>query len=63
MEKKKFEKYLKPVEVADIAGVDVKTVYAWTEEGKIPCVKIVGSIRIPRNRFYNWLEKRTLNPN
>jgi len=62
MEEKQVRKYLKPIEVADIVGVDIKTVYSWTEEGKIPYVKIVGSIRIPRERFYNWLEKKISMP-
>ena len=55
-------RYFKPNEVAEDMEVKTVTVYNWCKQGKIPYVKIGGTVRIPIERFLNWLEDRTMDP-
>ena len=54
--------YFKAYEVAEMVDVKTVTVYDWCTKGKIPCVKVGGSVRIPIERFLNWLEDHTMEP-
>ncbi len=55
-------KYYKVSEAAEIAQIANKTMYGLVREKKVPYVKIGGSIRIPIERFQNWLASRTVDP-
>ena len=48
-------------EVADYLGVGSKTIRNWTCEGKIPFVKLGGSVRYPKERIDNWLKTKEKN--
>lgn len=55
-------RYYKPDEVAEMMYVKTVTVYYWCKHEKIPYVKIGGTVRIPIDRFLNWLEDSTKDP-
>lgn len=65
MEEKTYNgrrRYYKPDEVAEMMYVKTVTIYTWCKQKIIPCVKVGGAVRIPINRFHNWLEDRTKDP-
>ena len=43
-------------EVAKVLGVGVSTVYEWAKAGKVPAVRISGTVRFSRQ----WLERMFL---
>lgn len=50
------KEFYTPREVAEILRVDVKTIYAWMDERKLPYYRFIGAVRIPVNRFEEWKE-------
>ena len=51
------KKFFRPVEVARHFNVSRSSIYGWIEQGKLPAVKIVGSLRIRREDIIS-LEKQ-----
>jgi len=45
-------------EVAKVLGVGVSTVYEWAKAGKVPAVRISGTVRFSRE----WLERMFTEP-
>ncbi len=49
-----------PLEVADILGVCLQTIYNWHNDGRLPCVKRIGHpIRIHRDVVLKLLQEDT----
>jgi len=48
-------KYLSVQDVAQILQVNKITVYGWIKKGKIPFLKINGSLRFDPNTIENWI--------
>ncbi len=55
---KNEERLLKPQELADRLGLSISTVYKFSVEGRIPCIRIPGSlVRFRWTEVLEWLEK------
>jgi predicted DNA-binding transcriptional regulator AlpA len=50
-------KLLKPLEVAGLFGVSVKTIYRWCDMGLMESVKLNGSVRVLRASVIGFLRK------
>lgn len=50
--------FLTIAEVAERLGVSVKTVRRWCQNGEIPYLKIVGTVRFSEERLLEWVEAR-----
>ena len=50
-------KLLKPKEVADLLGFEIKTIYNWVSERRIPHSKIGGKLRFDEVVIRDWMEK------
>lgn len=55
-------KYYDIKEVAEMLKVAKPTVYKWCSNNEIPNVKIGGAVRIPIERFHNFLKERDEGP-
>ncbi|HDZ87289.1 MAG TPA: DNA-binding protein [Nitrospirae bacterium] len=42
-------------EIARILKIKLSTVYAWAEQGTIPCFKINGALRFDHDEIDRWL--------
>jgi excisionase family DNA binding protein len=49
---------LRVSQVAKLINVSPATVYTWVEQGKFPCYKFVGAIRIRRSDLVEWCKTR-----
>ncbi|HEV8329338.1 MAG TPA: helix-turn-helix domain-containing protein [Nitrospiraceae bacterium] len=49
--------FLTVKEMATRLQVKDKTIYAWASQGKIPCVKVNGSIRFDAREIELWLQQ------
>ncbi len=49
---------LRPTEVADYLRISRSTIYGWIEQGKIPAMKICGTIRITREDVEKMIGKK-----
>ena len=49
---------LRVSQVAKLINVSPATVYTWVEQGKFPCYKFVGAIRIKRSDLVEWCKAR-----
>ncbi len=49
---------LRVSQVAKILNVSPATIYTWVEQGKFPCFKFVGAIRIKRSDLTKWLKSK-----
>jgi excisionase family DNA binding protein len=45
-----------------MADVSPETVRRWCDEGRIPCVKLVGRWRIYRAEYLDWIKSSTVSP-
>ena len=62
-EQRKSNCLLKVDEVAELLGVEPKTIYNWVYEGVIPYVKPTrGTLRFRPSAIAGWLEERTHEP-
>ena len=43
-------------EVAGLLGMKTTTLYAWATQGRIPCVKLNGLVRFPKDEIQLWVE-------
>jgi excisionase family DNA binding protein len=43
-------------ELSDVLNVKEKTLYQWAEQGQIPCIKINGCLRFPREDIQAWID-------
>jgi excisionase family DNA binding protein len=50
------KKLLDVKEVAELLGVSMVTVHRMKREGKIPYIKIGGSLKFDREDIYKWIE-------
>jgi len=55
---KKIGEYLTVNDVAKLLNVSPKTVYRWCSAGKLPHIKIGGSLRFKQSDLLALLEKR-----
>jgi excisionase family DNA binding protein len=51
---------LRPREAAEALGISARTLWTWTKEGRVPCVRLGGSIRYPVSCLTHWLEEQAL---
>jgi excisionase family DNA binding protein len=49
--------FLKPVEVASLLSVSVKTVFRWCDMGLIESIKLNRSVRVLRDSVVEFLER------
>jgi excisionase family DNA binding protein len=49
---------LKISQVAKILNVSRATVYTWVGQGKFPCFKFIGAIRIKRSDLVEWCKSK-----
>ncbi|MFB3828942.1 MAG: helix-turn-helix domain-containing protein [Bryobacteraceae bacterium] len=47
---------------ARAVGVSPETIRRWCDQGRIPCVKLVGRWRIFRSEFVTWISTSTILP-
>jgi excisionase family DNA binding protein len=50
-------KILTVKEVADIVKAKSSTIYAWAEQGVIPCYKINGLLRFSEDEILSWIRQ------
>jgi excisionase family DNA binding protein len=50
-------------EIADILKVKHSTIYAWSEQRLIPCIKINGALRFSETEILSWLKNCKNSPN
>jgi predicted DNA-binding transcriptional regulator AlpA len=54
-----MEKFLNPVQLAEIIGVRPGTIYSWLSRGvDVPHVKIAGTVRFREKAIQDWLLKK-----
>ena len=56
----KLKKLLKPVEVAELFGISIRTLYDWSASGRVPSIKINGTLRFDYDEIIHWIEKHKL---
>jgi len=56
------EKYYTPAEIARDMKVTRGAVYGWIKDGRIPYVRIKGTVRIPQKEFDKLREQKTIRP-
>ena len=44
-------------QVAELLNVKLSTIYLWASQGKIPCLRIYGTIRFEREVILEWLKQ------
>jgi excisionase family DNA binding protein len=49
---------LRVSQVAKLINVSPATIYAWVGQGRFPCYKFVGAVRIKRSDFVNWCKSK-----
>jgi len=49
---------LRVSQVAKLINVSPATVYTWIEQGRFPCFKFVGAIRIKRSDLVEWCKSK-----
>ena len=45
-------------EVAKLLKVSPATIYNWVGQGKLPCYKFVGAIRVKRSALLEWCKSK-----
>ena len=55
------KKLLTPMEICSVLNVKTSTVYAWTHEGFIPCVRLGRLIRFDLDEVMTWVGKQKQN--
>lgn len=51
-----MEKLLTVKEAASILSVSPKTLYSWSEQGEIPFLKLMGSVRFETEALQKWIK-------
>ncbi|WP_295821645.1 helix-turn-helix domain-containing protein [uncultured Deinococcus sp.] len=54
--------YMTVPEVAELLGVDRKTIYAEIEHGRLACVRLGRIIRVPATALTEWEQAQTERP-
>jgi excisionase family DNA binding protein len=54
--------FMTAAEVAAWLRVGLSTIYTWTTNGRIPCVKFNGIVRFQRNQLNRWMQQHTTCP-
>lgn len=49
-------------EVSEMLKIKPSTVYAWAEQGIMPCIKINGTLRFDENDILTWLKRSKKEP-
>jgi excisionase family DNA binding protein len=49
---------LRPREAAKALGVSERTLWTWTKEGRVPCVRLGSSVRYPVDALKRWLSEQ-----
>jgi excisionase family DNA binding protein len=49
---------LRVSEVAKLINVSPATIYTWVGQGKFPCYKFIGAIRVKRLDLVNWCKSK-----
>jgi excisionase family DNA binding protein len=44
-------------EVAQLLNIKVHTIYAWAEQGLIPCLKLNGALRFDESEVISWIQE------
>lgn len=56
-----MDKLLNPLQLAELLGVRLGTVYSWISRGiDIPHVKIAGTVRFNQKSIEEWLKKKEI---
>jgi excisionase family DNA binding protein len=54
--------FLRPAEVAALAGLSTRAIYRAVERGDLHAVRLCSRLRIPRTVFEDWLDKNRVHP-
>jgi excisionase family DNA binding protein len=58
----KIMKLLTVKEISELLRVKTSTIYQWAEMGKIPCLKVNGSLRFLEDEILNWIRDCKMDP-
>jgi excisionase family DNA binding protein len=50
---------LRPAETAQAIGISRSKVYQLLANGRLPCVRIDGSVRVPVDQLRRWINRKT----
>lgn len=50
---------LRVPEVAELLGTPQRTIYRWIAEGRLPAVRVVRVVLVPRKALDEWIERET----
>lgn len=53
---------LRPAEAAEMLSMSRSKVYALVSNGRLPAVRAMGSVRIPRRALVEWIDRQTVTP-
>jgi excisionase family DNA binding protein len=56
------QRLLKPAEVAEVLGVSRSKAYALISEGRLPAIRVTGSVRVPADALEQWIATNTVPP-
>ncbi len=56
------ERLLRPAQVAEILGVSRSKAYSLIQSGRIPAVRVTGSVRVPHRALMAWIAAQTTQP-
>ena len=56
------ERLLRPTEVAELLGVSRTKAYQLIQDGRIPVVRVTGSVRVPHRALMAWIAAQTTQP-
>ena len=49
-------------ELSEKLGLSISTLYSWSSQKKIPCVKLGGALKFNEKDVANWVRKQTIEP-
>lgn len=52
-------RYITLREIAQLLHKEYQTVWRWTKDGRLPSVKVGGSVLVDEEVFNQWIEDRT----
>ncbi len=56
------DRLMRPGEVADLLGVSRSKAYSLIASGRIPSIRITGSVRVPATELQRWIQDNTRTP-
>lgn len=56
-----MDQYMTLRDVARVMSRDYRTVWGWAKDGKLPVVRLEGSVYVKQAAFDEWLKARQVN--